>query len=129
MVLVALVLRSTGRNVSVRPGDTAAIPSTAVNVDDPAYFISIVPSGKNDVWTVTCRGESNTRTLHQVAVKASAAARTYTVPPDDGSRSAKKAATRGAPANRRLTSRDVIAVSRTPNVILPSELTHASVCG
>src|SRR4030095_11943044 len=81
MVLVALVLRSTGRNVSVLPGETAAIPSTAVNAGDPAYFISIVPSGKNEAWTVTCRVESNTRTPHQVAVKASAADRTETAPP------------------------------------------------
>src|SRR5512138_2288502 len=100
-----VVLRLTGRKEAVRPGEIAAIPSSAVNIDPPAYFISIEPSGRSVVWNVARRGESKTRTLHHVTVKPSAADRRKILPPVEGSRSAKKGATRPGPASSLLTLR------------------------
>jgi hypothetical protein len=76
---------------------------------------------------VARRVESKTRTLHQVTVNASAAERRKIVPPAVGSRSAKNGATRAWPASSRLTLRAVLALSASPKVMLPSELTKAFV--
>src|SRR5262245_57933505 len=94
---VVAVLRSTLVDTFVRPGEIPTTPSVAVHVPAEAYFISTLPSAKNDSCIVARRVESNTGTLHHVAVNASEAERTNTLPPADGSRSAKKGASRGAP--------------------------------
>ena len=68
---------------------------------------------------------SKSGTAHQVTVKASGAAFTKIPPPAEGSRSAKKGATRGAPERTRPRERAVVATSPSPKVRLPSEFTKA----
>ena len=67
-------------------------------------------------------------TAHQVTVTASSPVCAYTPPPLDGSRSARKGAMRGAPESSRETLREVLALSASSKVMLPSELTKASSC-
>src|SRR4029453_899301 len=120
-------LRSTGWNWPVRPGER---PTTALRSPMPLpKWTSIDPSGRRTAWTVTVWVTSKPRTPHQVTVVASDDACRKTRPlPVDGSRSAKNGATRGGPVRNRDTLRSELAVSLSPNVMLPSEFTNACVC-
>ena len=85
----------------------------------------MTPFGSSAAWAVTVSGSSKPGTAHHVIVIAAAALSTNTRPPADGSRSAKNGAIRGAPAARRARLRAVDALSASPNVRLPSELTNS----
>src|SRR3954463_14051678 len=120
-----VVLRSIVVKSPVFPGDS---PTTASpRLIALPYFISTLPSGSSVVCTVVVSPESKPRTAHQVTVYWSAAALTTPRPPDDGSRSERKAHTRGGPVSSRETLRSVLDLSSSPKVTLPSELTNALV--
>ena len=77
-------------NAAVRPGEIAAMPSTA----RPSRCRRRISFRWCRPGTATSAaspdgGDSNTRTPHHVTVNASAADRTKTAPPSEGSRSAK----------------------------------------
>ena len=111
---------------AVCPGEIPTIDSAILVAS--SNFISTLPSGSSVVWTLTVRVESKPRTLHQVTVYWSAAALTKILPePVVGSRSAKNGAMRGGPVTIRPRLRSVLALSSSPNVMLPSELTKAAV--
>ena len=79
-----LVLRSTGRNVSVSPGETAAIASVAVNAGASAYFISIVTIRKERGLDSDQAGRIEHPHATPGGGKRIGAERTKTVPPADG---------------------------------------------
>ena len=97
--------RSTAAKAPVAPGDRATTAS--FSVVEASIRISTAPPGRRLACAVTLPVASKSGTAHQVTVKASGAAFTKTPPPADGSRSAKKGATRGAPESTRPRERAV----------------------
>ena len=116
--------RSIAVTDSVRPGDSATMPSPRSAAPKRN---SMAPFENSTACAVIVCGRSKPGTAHQVTVVASGALSKKTRPPADGSRSAKKGAIRGAPEARRPRPRAVDALSASSNVRLPSELTNSDV--
>ncbi len=108
---------------SVAPGESATTAS--FRVVEASMRTSTAPPARRLACAVTRPVASKSGTAHQVTVKASGAALTNIPPPAEGSRSAKKGATRGTPVRTRPRDRAVVATSPSPKVRLPSELTKA----